>query len=347
MKIAVGMSGGIDSSTTALLLKEAGHDVIGVTMFLFEHQTSEIEHAKLVCEKLGIPHHIMDYRAAFQSQVVSEFIRTYEAGHTPNPCIKCNRLFKYGQLIKDVKRLGAEAFSTGHYAKVHFNRNLEEYEIHMASNRRKDQSYNLFHLNQETLSMLRFPLGDMGSKDAVRALFQSVNVETAKKKDSLGICFIEHKQHELYLKSIDSSAMKPGNVVDKSGNFLGYHQGIAGYTVGQKKGLPERESGKYVTIGVDAVNNQVIVGDEADLIKYVIKSNDFNFISNHQKLPQTVSVKVSQWSTVYTGQLSSLSEEQIIIRFQEPVRAPALGQAVVCYEGTKLIGGGTIHEVDL
>lgn len=235
MKIAVGMSGGIDSSTTALLLKEEGHDVIGVTMFLFEHQTSEIEHAKLVCEKLKIPHFVMDYREAFQNHVISEFIKTYEAGHTPNPCIRCNCLFKYGQLIDDVKALGADAFSTGHYAKIQFNQDSKEFEIHMAVNRRKDQSYNLFHLSQETLAMLHFPLGDVKSKDSVRDIFQSVNIETAKKKDSLGICFIEHKQHELYLNSANSSAMKSGEIVDKSGKFLGYHQGIAGYTVGQKK----------------------------------------------------------------------------------------------------------------
>ncbi len=344
MKIAVGLSGGIDSSTTALLLKEQNHEVIGVTMFLFDHQIEEIENVRRICDALNIEHHVLDYRKDFQQEVIGNFIETYEHGGTPNPCIQCNRIFKYGRLIDDAIKLGAEAFATGHYVRVIYNPSTSEYEIHRALNARKDQSYNLYHLSQDILSKLYFPLGTIESKDTVRQYFEKVHFETANKKDSLGICFIEHKKHDVFLKDLQSSAMRPGSFVDKYGNLLGDHQGIACYTLGQKRKLAEGLSGKYVVTGISPETNEVILGDETDLEKYELKSNSFNLINSYHQFPLKVQAIVSQWSEVYEGELSIQDDGAAVITFDSPVRAPSCGQALVCYQDSLLIGGGIITQ---
>ncbi len=346
MKIAVGMSGGIDSSTTALLLKEQNHEVIGVTMYLFEHQLEEIENAKRVCEALGIEHHILDYRKDFEEVIIGNFIETYEKGHTPNPCLHCNRIFKYGRLIEDAINLGAEAFSTGHYVRVHYNDVQHEYELHRAVNARKDQSYNLYHLTQETLSKLYFPLGNIDSKETVRQHFEKVHIKTAQKKDSLGICFISHKQHTRFLRELNSSAMMRGCFVDKSGNFLGYHQGIASYTLGQKRKLADELSGKFVVIDILPESNAVVLGEENDLLKYKLTAKSFNLVNSYHTFPLKVQVIVSQWSAVYEGILTPYSDGSAEITFESPVRAPSCGQAMVCYQYSLLIGGGIITQVE-
>lgn len=342
MRIAVGMSGGVDSSSTAKLLKENGHDVLGVTMLLFDHQKDEIEQAKLASLSLNIPHYIFDYREAFKASVINNFVEEYENGHTPNPCLVCNRLFKYGRLIEDSFSLGAEAFATGHYARVFFNDATKEYEVHSSRNLKKDQSYNLYHLNQEILSKLYFPLGEFNSKDEVRSIFSITNDKIASKKDSLGICFIQNKNHSLFLKSINSKAMKSGSFVDMQGNLLGYHNGIALYTLGQKRGLGDKLSGKFVVVNIDSKSNQIILGKEENLYKKVIISDEFNLINKNDTFPLEVQVKISQWSEVYTGTLDVNIDFEATVELVSAARAPSKGQAIVCYSGTRLIGGGII-----
>ena len=287
----------------------------------------------------------MDYRLDFEREVIGNFIATYEQGGTPNPCIHCNRIFKYGRLIDDVLALGAEAFATGHYVRVKYNETESEYEIHRALNARKDQSYNLYHLTQETLSRLYFPLGTIDSKETVRQYFEKIHIETAKKKDSLGICFIDHKRHDVFLKEKESRAMVGGRFVDKAGNFLGYHQGIAAYTLGQKRKLAEGLSGKYVVIDISSKTNEVTLGEESDLLKYEIHAKAFNLINSYHAFPLKVKVIVSQWSEVYEGILMPHDDGSAHIKFEKPVRAPSCGQAVVCYQDSLLIGGGVITQV--
>lgn len=359
-KVAVGLSGGIDSGTTALMLKEQGYEVMGVTMWLFDHQTGELEAAKRVAQAIGIEHHILDYREAFKSQVIHAFIAQYEQGLTPNPCILCNRVFKYGKLIEDCVALGADFFATGHYVRVDYDATLGEYQLFRAKNRSKDQSYNLYHLSQETLSRLVLPLGTKASKDEVRAHFAALNLELAQKKDSLGICFIEHKNHSLFLSEIQSPAMQKGNFIDKDGHVLGYHDGTAGFTIGQKRRLGvdlkgQYLNGKYVVTELRPSTNEVVLGTEDDLSVYEITCSDFKVVSPTLKnqliaethktnpAPLDVEVIVSQWSTVYQGKLSLCEDpSNAKLLFEMPVRAPAKGQALVCYIGERLIGGGII-----
>ncbi|HSN67189.1 MAG TPA: tRNA 2-thiouridine(34) synthase MnmA [Fusibacter sp.] len=356
-KVAVGLSGGIDSGTTALMLIERGYEVIGVTMWLFDHQSSELEAAKKVADALGIQHHILDYRSAFHELVVHTFIKHYEQGFTPNPCLLCNKHFKYGRLIKDCVALGADYFATGHYVRCDVSPETGEYQIKRAINQRKDQSYNLYHLDQLTLTRLIFPLGHIESKDHVRARFSALNIELAQKKDSLGICFIPHKDHRKFLTTLGSAAMEPGNFVDLSGQILGHHSGTAAFTIGQKRRLGvdlngQYLNGKYVVVALNPNTNDVVLGTEDDLAHFEIKCVDFNIVSpllfeslqNHSGyIGIEVDVIVSQWSQVYRGVLKyDQADRTAVVTFESQVRAPAKGQALVCYHEEVLIGGGII-----
>lgn len=358
---AVGLSGGIDSGSTARLLLSQGYDVIGVTMWVFDHQADEIKAAKKVADLLGIGHYVLDYRDAFHKLVVEYFNAQYALGNTPNPCIVCNKHLKYGLLIDDAtQRLNSDYFATGHYARsapvVHDTALAKkgEYQILRAVNRQKDQSYNLFTLTQETIAKLIFPLGEIESKDTVRAHFSDVNPSFSQKKDSLGICFIPDKDHVNYLKRIKSTAMTPGKFVGLDGSVLGYHRGIAHFTIGQKRRLGkdlngQYLNGKYVVVSINPNTNTVILGEEPDLMHPHVHCKSFNVISpflreqllNGENLE--VDVCLSQWSEQYRGVLSLTSTSgDAFVTFEKPVRAPSPGQALVCYSGEILIGGGII-----
>ena len=360
-KVAVGLSGGIDSGSTARLLLAQGYDVIGVTMWVFDHQTDEIKAAKKVADLLGIGHYVLDYRDAFHEHVVQYFNTQYALGFTPNPCIVCNQIFKYGRLIDDATlKFNANFFATGHYARstqVVQDTALAkkgEYQILKAVNRRKDQSYNLFTLNQETISKLIFPLGQIESKDTVRAHFSDVNPSFSQKKDSLGICFIPDKDHLNHLKRIQSTAMTPGKFVGTDGSVLGEHSGIAHYTIGQKRRLGkdlngQYLNGKYVVVSINSNTNTVVLGEEPDLMHHRVQCKAFNTISNFLREQLLnghtleVDVCLSQWSEQYRGVLSLTSSSgDAVVTFEKPVRAPSPGQALVCYSGEVLIGGGII-----
>lgn len=353
--VAVGLSGGIDSGTTALMLKEQGHEVIGVTMWLFDHQAEELNAAKRVADALKIPHFILDYRNAFADTVIHNFIASYEQGFTPNPCLLCNRKFKYGQLIRDCLELGATHFATGHYARVEMEPHTGEYVLYRAENKHKDQSYNLYHLGQDTLSKLVFPLGTVESKEAVRARFSTLSVSLSEKKDSLGICFIKDKNHMNFLTDLKSASMSSGKFVDAEGNLLGYHQGFAQFTIGQKRRLGldlngQYLNGRYVVVSINPSTNEVCLGQESDLLYQTVITEDFNFIRpsiqdklRHSNQHMAVDVILSQWSEVYKGKLSLMEHSSgALLTFDKPVRAPAKGQALACYVGDELIGGGII-----
>ena len=354
--IAVGLSGGIDSGTTALKLKQSGYHVIGVTMWNFDHQTDELEAAKRVAEAIGIQHYILDYRDLFDKTVIKPFIKAYEQGFTPNPCIFCNKQLKYGKLIEDAVALGADYFATGHYVRCEKDPRSGEYRILKAKNRQKDQSYNLYHLSQETLSRLMFPIGEVNSKEEVRTAFSELSLELSKKKDSLGICFIDHKDHALYLKNLQNNGMAPGRFIDASGQLLGYHDGYAQFTIGQKRRLGKDLkgsylNGRYVVTHIHSDSRDVVLGSEEDLLSHKIIYEDFHIQSPtlESTLSQTdrqldVSVIVSQWSAVYSGKLSyDPTSRKGTLTFEHPVRAAAKGQALVCYDGEVLIGGGIIR----
>lgn len=339
--IAVALSGGVDSATSAMLLLDQGYDVMGITMKLFKHHDAEIESAKKIASQLGIQHHVVDYQDEFKDVVVKYFKETYEQGRTPNPCLKCNKVFKYGKLIEFAKSKGADFFATGHYARKICDESTGRYKLLSGLNQRKDQSYNLFQLTQEHLEFLMFPVGCFEDKDKVREISKDRLQFLSKKNDSTGICFIEGNDWIGYLKSLESSAVEEGDFIDTDGNFIGNHKGIAAYTIGQKRRLGMNITGRYLVTAIDAPNNKIILGSEDDLIKSKIRLYDTNFI-NDVSLPFKADIRVSQWSTVYSGTVMK-EDESIVIEFSDSVRAPAPGQAAVFYIKDQVIGGGFIE----
>lgn len=341
-KVGVGLSGGVDSGTTALILKERGYEVVGITMKLFDHHDAEISVAKEVADRLGIEHIVLDYSESFESTVIEYTKKSYELGLTPNPCVFCNRHFKYGKLLDYCIENGIDRFATGHYARILYDEDRGIYRVFKAKDSRKDQSYNLFQLSQEQLKHLIFPLGDFSSKSEVREKSAGTLSELSSKKDSTGICFLDKISLFSFLKKRSSSSTVPGAFVDKAGNFLGRHVGISSYTLGQKKNIPRSNGESLVVCGIDSEENKVILGSEEDLLKTEINLADINLLDPNIDLPVTVDVKLSQWSTVYEGELSKKGSE-FKLSFESPVRAPAPGQSVVLYSGEELLGGGTIY----
>ncbi|MDK2868175.1 MAG: tRNA-uridine 2-sulfurtransferase [Clostridiales bacterium] len=343
MRIAVGLSGGIDSAATALQLKKAGHDVMGITMSLFDHQTAEIESASEVAKQLGISHAVIHLHDAFQTEVIDAFVHAYEIGETPNPCLICNQKLKYGLLLDFARQRGAEKFATGHYAQVVYDPDLGEYAVERAVNTAKDQSYNLFHLSQKQLAQLILPLGKTVSKEALRRSYAVYDSKRAEKRDSQGICFIERGKHTHFLKAHHSSASKSGYFVDKYGKRLGHHLGTANYTIGQKRHLDHALSGKYVVTHIDSAANQVVLGEEKDLYQETLTLTQFHFISHSAPEQMTVRVKTSQWSPFYDAELLRIGADIVQLFFKTAVRAIAPGQGIVCYQGNRLVGGAIYH----
>ncbi|MBS7527609.1 tRNA 2-thiouridine(34) synthase MnmA [Fusibacter paucivorans] len=343
MKIAVGLSGGIDSAATALQLKKAGHDVMGITMSLFDHQTAEIESASEVADQLGITHTVLPLHDAFKKEVINAFIHAYEAGETPNPCLICNQKLKYGLLLDFARKHGAEKFATGHYAQIVYDSNLGEYAVERAVNTAKDQSYNLFHLTQEQLAQLILPLGKIVSKTELRRTYAAHDARKAEKRDSQGICFIEHGKQTHFLKAQQSRASEIGFFVDKYGKRLGRHLGTANYTIGQKRKLNPALSGRYVVTGINAIENQVILGEEKDLYQETLILTHFHFISPTAPEQMAVRIKTSQWSPFYDAELLRCGDDIVQLSFKTSVRAIAPGQGIVCYQGDRLIGGAIYH----
>lgn len=341
-KIGVGLSGGVDSGTTALILKERGYQVVGITMKLFDHHDAEISVAKEVADRLGIEHIVLDYSESFESTVIDYTVSSYEKGLTPNPCVFCNRHFKYGKLLDYCMENGIDYFATGHYARISYDEDRGIYRVFKAKDSRKDQSYNLFQLSQEQLKHLVFPLGDFSSKSEVREKSSGTLSELSSKKDSAGICFLNKISLYSFLKKRKSSSTVPGAFVDRAGNFLGRHVGISSYTLGQKKNLPKSNGVSLVVCGIDSAENKVILGSEEDLLKTEINLADINLLYPNIDFPAIVDVKLSQWSTVYEGELSK-KDTEFKLSFESPVRAPAPGQSVVFYSGDELLGGGTIY----
>lgn len=374
--IAVGLSGGVDSTAAALLLKEKGYTVWGVSMWLFDHQEQALEAARAAARRIGIPHHILDYRAAFKSAVINPFLEYYARGMTPNPCLFCNEALKYGRLLRDCLDMGAEGLALGHYAQLTRDAHTGEYTILRAPAERKDQSYNLYHLTQWQLAHLHFPLWSFQSKDAVRAYVAARQCADAPEtpKDSLGICFIEDGDHRRYLRALEHPAMRQGSFIDTQGTLLGRHRGWAHYTLGQKRRLGLRVTGgAAVVTDIDPHRGAVILGTEADVLKTQSVLPKFHCISPilHSRLLKgerlSVDVRLSQWSAVYpahleydaTGEHRAIDGDRrapdccadaadphshlpVRLTFLRPARAPAPGQALVCYQGDVLIGGGLL-----
>lgn len=347
-KALIAMSGGVDSSVAAHLIYSEGYECIGGTMKLITKHSTEnscctsddIEDARSVANKIGMPYHVFDFEDAFREKVIDKFIDCYEKGGTPNPCVYCNRYLKFEKLLDKAIELGCDYVATGHYAQIEFNG--ERYILKKAVDSSKDQSYFLYSLTQEQLKRTLLPLGGL-TKEEARKIAEENGFINSRKKDSQDICFVPDGDYVSVIKKFTGKSYADGNFIDRQGNVLGRHKGIINYTVGQRKGLglalkePMYVSDKCIK------DNTVILARNDELYSKELNATDFNWIL-YEKPPQEFRAKAriryrqeEQWATIWV-----IDEKNISIEFDEPQRAIAKGQAVVLYDEDIVVGGGTI-----
>ena len=347
MRILVAMSGGVDSSVVAALLKEQGHEVIGVTMKLWEGPEGEMpetgcctasdsEDARKVASKLDIPYYVLDYTESFSKNVVDNFIDMYAQGLTPNPCVECNRSVKFDHFLNQAKKLNCEKVATGHYAKIIKNENF--YELHKADYLDKDQSYVLHMLKSDDLENILFPLGEI-TKPEVRQIAARLGLKTAFKKDSQDICFVGKKDYRSFVeKRIDLTS--PGEIFDVDGNKVGNHNGIHEFTVGQRKGLPGGQATPRYVTKINVQNKNVIIGEQKDLLVGSFIIEDVSIVKDIEYDNLTVQTRYN--SEDLNCKINKISDNELLVELIEPASSIAPGQFGVLFSGTKIIGGGRI-----
>ncbi len=340
--IAVAMSGGVDSSATAALLKEAGYKVFGITLKLFDGKKSDqaVEDAQYVATQLGIELHILDASKEFKEIVIDDFVNAYSRGETPLPCARCNKNIKFGQLLDLAKELGADYVATGHYVKKEIN-DAGIAELCRASDLKKDQSYFLFSLTQEQINMALFPLCDW-EKEKTRAEAARFGLKIAHKPDSQDICFVPNLKYAETVIEHNPNAAKVGKIVDMQGNILGKHKGIIYYTIGQRRGLGiggghSQGNSPLFVIDIKADTNEVVVGEYENLSKNKVYIKDTNWLIDipEDGIKGTVRLRASQ-----SPQEAKIYKDHVIL--ENPSYGVANGQACVCYIGNRVIGGGWI-----
>ncbi len=353
-KVAVGLSGGVDSTVAAYLLKKQGYDVIGTTMLLFDEFDEEgkiiepkfIEDARAIAKLLDIPHFTIDLRQEFDTMVKREFISQYLVGKTPNPCVTCNKVIKYGKLIEAANELGAYYIATGHYANTVYDRELERYRIFSGQAGSKDQAYVLYSLAQEQLKHVILPIGAFRSKEEVRKMADTIDARIAKKSDSMGVCFIPDEDYGRYISKERPELVKKGYFTDKQGNIIGEHKGIVNYTIGQRRGLGEYFNKPMFVVEIDVEKNIVVLGSDEDTYSKGLIGGDVNFtIFDELKGTIEAEAKVCQWGWLLPCTITGLGNGRISVTFYKKERAIAPGQSVVFYKGNEIIGGAKIESV--
>ena len=344
-KVAVAMSGGVDSSLTAAILICKGYEVVGVTMQLesdnFRERSccssKDVDDAAAVAEKLGIDFHVVDFRADFQKNVINYFVAEYLNGRTPNPCVRCNKRIKFGKLFDFADEIGADFLATGHYARIVFEDN--RYKLKKALDIRKDQSYVLYNLTPEKLSRIILPLGEM-TKIETRALAEKLNLPVAQKPDSQEICFIPDNDYKSFLQNFapNAEALQAGEIVDTAGKILGRHNGVANYTIGQRKGLGIAAPNPLYVVKIDAENNQVIVGGADEVFSSELTAENVHWIYE-PAFPARLTAKIRYGPRV----ADCTVYENLRVKFDTPQRAVTAGQSIVFYDGDEVLGGGVIR----
>lgn len=345
-KVLLGMSGGVDSSVSALLLKENGYEVIGTTMELFAGSsccnTNTYLDAKNVCNQIGIPHFIYDFKNEFREYVINDFINCYSNCKTPNPCIECNKYMKFGLMYEKAKKLDCKYIATGHYAKTEYSEKYKRWVLKKSNAGKKDQSYVLWNMPKELIEFVIFPLSDFESKDQIREIASKNNLKTANKPDSEDICFVPDGNYKKFLERNSDIKPKVGNIVNKKGEILGKHTGLYNYTIGQRKGLGISNKVPLFVLGFNKEKNEVIVGEEKELYKNEITVSDINLLAIDE-INDWIEVDVK---TRYSSKFAKahIKQENKIIKvlFDEPQRATTPGQSAVFYIDDVVIGGGKI-----
>jgi len=348
-RIVVAMSGGVDSSVTAALLKREGHEVVGVTLQLYDAGAAprkgaccagqDIYDAKRVAEKLGIAHYVLDYQQRFRERVIADFVETYAKGQTPIPCVRCNERVKFADLLESARALGAEALATGHYVRRVEGPNGPE--LHRAADLSRDQSYFLFATTHEQLSYLRFPLGGM-AKPAVRAIAAELGLVNAAKPDSQDICFVQDGRYAALVEKLKPDAARPGEIVDEAGRVLGRHDGVIHFTVGQRKrlGLSGGEEPLFV-LALDAARARVVVGPRASLCTRNIALREVNWLADPAEA-MDCAVKVRSMRAAVPARVAAGEGGTATVDLAEAEEAIAPGQACVFYKADRVLGGGWI-----
>ena len=345
MKIAVAMSGGVDSSVTAALLMQQGHDVIGITMRLFEPCTngsgSAAYDAAQVARHLGIPHHLADFEPEFRDLIINDFISEYGCGHTPNPCVRCNRYVKFGLLLDKARELGADLLATGHYVRKTVDPD-GTCHLRMARNIRKDQSYFLYTLTRERLARLLFPLGEFDSKDDVRRLAREFGLPVAEKGDSQEVCFIPGDDYVAFLEGSGEIADTSGEIVHLNGTALGRHAGTHRYTIGQRKGLGIAWSEPLYVVALDTKQNRVVVGEQQHVFAEGLLATDLSWVSQPADTESACTCKIRYRHQPVACRVQVKEGGVCEVYFSERQKSVTPGQSVVFYRGDEVLGGARI-----
>ncbi len=353
-KVVVGMSGGVDSSVAAYLLKEQGYDVIGVTMQIWQDESQEqiednggccgitaVDDARRVAMQLDIPYYVMNFKNEFKKNVIDYFTDEYIHGRTPNPCIACNRHVKWESLLRRSLEIGADYIATGHYARIAQLEN-GRYAIRNSVTAKKDQTYALYNLTQEQLSHTLMPVGDY-NKDEIRAIAEKIGIRVAHKPDSMEICFVPDNDYAGFITRETGYVSKPGNFVDLQGNVLGTHQGIIHYTVGQRKGLGLAMGHPVFVVAIRPETNEVVIGENDDVFSTKLYANNINLMSV-DKIDKPIRARAKiRYSHEGADCTIRMADDGLLeCVFDEKQRAVTPGQALVIYDGDYVLGGGTI-----